>query len=215
MIFEGEYRENEYGEIWPYKGRWFRLDGILAFEGECGEDGGPYKGKMYWVFEGTFLNGKPHKGRYTYPDGTIFFEGECCDGKPHEGEWFFQVEYYDRDIVGIFNEISFAGNLHNGKPHKGKWSIDRSLFFEGECRDGKPFNGKMFDMFSFAEESATATFEGRITETHISEFGGPEIVMFFEEDAFHASFIFPIIERSQVWIGQKIMKIFSVLPRLT
>ena len=84
------------------------------------------------VYEGTYMNGKPHGiGTIKWPDNELY-SGEWKDGKPHGRgtRW--------RD------GIIYEGAYMNGKSHgHGKMRWPDGIIYEGEWKDGNMHYGTM------------------------------------------------------------------------
>ena len=111
------------------------------------------------VYEGDFVNGKPHgKGKLTNENGGVY-EGYFIDGEPHgkgkytySGGSFYEGDYVKGERTGkgkfiyggdtAFHGDVYEGDFSNGKFFgKGKYTHADGSVYEGDFVDGKP-NGK-------------------------------------------------------------------------
>jgi len=164
LVFEGVYFNDQ---KWNGKGKEYRSDGILLFEGEYLKGKRNGKGKEYnlfggLIFEGEYINGKRWNGKgkeYKHEYiGELLFIGEYFNGKRWNGKG---IEYTWK------NKLKFKGEYLNGERWNGKgkeytwngkllfeieylngvgkgkeYNYDGELVFEGEYLKGEKWNGK-------------------------------------------------------------------------
>ena len=89
------------------------------------------------LFEGEYSNGKRHgKGKEYYSTGELIFEGEYLNGKRHG---------YGKEYDKISNLIFECEYLYDFQVY-GKYYRYGKLYFEGEFRYNKPWDGKGYDL---------------------------------------------------------------------
>ena len=150
LVFEGKYKNNKRNG----KGKEYKKNKV--------------------IFEGEYLNGKRNgKGKeYDQWNGNVIFEGEYKDNKKWSGLGYYsRYKYKDKDGVkdrsipiyelkdgkgiireyGHYGDLSFEGEYENGELNgKYKEYDDHyrkgETIFEGECKNGKKWIGKGYDV---------------------------------------------------------------------
>ena len=119
--------------------------GKLVFDGEY-KDGKRYIGKEYddngkLIFDGEYKDGKRYIGKEYNDNGKLIFDGEYKNNKRYIGK-----EYNDNGKLIFDGEYKVETGLKlNGqiKKYDGKKNI---LYFEGEIKDGKLWNGTFYKL---------------------------------------------------------------------
>ena len=146
IVFEEKGKGKEYNSSF----------GNLLFEGEYLNRERNGKGKEYdyytykLKFEGNYLKGlRNGKGKEYDFNGNIIFEGEYKYGKQWSGKGYENKKliYILYDGKGYINSKYFEGEYLNGERNgKGKeYNNYLTLIFDGEYRNGKRWNGKLYD----------------------------------------------------------------------
>ena len=130
-LFKGEFADG-----YKKKGKWYRPDGNLEFEGEfegnhfhgqgvrryfSDEYDGEYAG---YRFEGQFVGGcEEGRGKWYLPDGTLEYDGEWSNGYQHgQGTWYYpgsttpkySGEWSESYPTGLRTWYCFDGNPDDG-----------------------------------------------------------------------------------------------------
>ena len=104
--------------------------------------------KKILLYEGEYLNGKRHgKGKEYFDNGEIEYEGEYLNGeRSGKGKEYYKVYGF---LGYYFVKLKYKGEYLHGKMHgKGKLYSpinEDKLQFKGEFRNGKKWDGKIYD----------------------------------------------------------------------
>ena len=107
--------------------------------------------KKILLYEGEYLNGKRHgKGKEYFDNGKIEYEGEYLNGeRSGKGKEYYKVYFGVGQSIYYFVKLKYEGEYLHGKMHgKGKLYSpinEDKLQFQGEFRNGKKWDGKIYD----------------------------------------------------------------------
>ena len=132
MLFEGEFKNNEYnGKGKYYENNILKLDGIF-------KDNEIINGKLYLAnktyYIGNFKDYKPNgKGKIFDENEKLIYEGDFIDGEfEGKGKQIFDFGYYEGE---------FKNDDYNGK---GKYYENNILKLDGIFKDNEIIKGKLY-----------------------------------------------------------------------
>ena len=137
IIFEGEYKDGQNYKCQKYKGKERYYNGII-FEGEYKNEG---KGKEYdnknrLIFEGEYNNNNRIKGKEYSSSGELIYNGSYSTIGGRNIRWNGSGKEYK--LINNTNKLIFEGEYKNGKIWNGKvYKFDSggNLLYEGEYKE--------------------------------------------------------------------------------
>ena len=137
-MYEGEFHQGDCNG----KGRWFS-----SFSQPRTAASGQSKGRQSgWLFDGTFLHGRPVDGEMILPNGEVWHHVYPASSTDHKG---FAGQHLDAHRPEIKRHIGTYGRGWDGqRDFNGKmiWKWADGREFRGEFKHGAPVRGRLYDI---------------------------------------------------------------------